>query len=265
MHNFKVLALLCVSVIVSGCQTVAVSDFKLDGQVSANVYQASETPAPTILVSHGSDCVTDHYLGWANLLSSNGFNAVIVNHCHEKGLVRHTGKVKVETAPEARVKDLMTTANWVLSQPWHDGKVGVIGFSQGGSGVNLLGNTTMMQRFKIVSDVRELSHFGAFVSYYPGCGIPGGTTPDLPYAPFLMHLAELDGLSEIQWCQTGFRKNENLTIHIYKGVHHAFDVVGMNASGQVGPYRRHYRSLYDPNADKLSRQRTLDFFNAKLK
>jgi dienelactone hydrolase len=236
------------------------------GRFSIEVQLAGQTPAPTVILSHGSGGLWRHQRNWAVSLIEAGYNVAMIDHFTEKGVEPHISKVDIRTVPEARVKDLLAAASWVASQKWQKGKLGVIGFSQGGSGVNLLANTRMLKNLKLAEGY-DLSIFGALVSYYPGCGIPFGGTPDLPYVPIQLHLGKLDALAEVIWCETGFRKNENLEIFIYPNAHHSFDVEvkDWKKIGFIPATGRLWEAKIDPEANKKSRERVFVHLDKHLK
>ena len=236
------------------------------GRFSIEVQLAGPAPAPTVILSHGSGGLWKHQRNWAASLIEAGYNVAMIDHFTEKGVEPHVSKVDIRTVPEERVKDMLATASWVMAQQWHKGKLGVIGFSQGGSGVNLLANTRMLKNLK-AAEGYNLSIFGALVSYYPGCGIPFGGTPDLPYVPIQLHLGKLDALAEVMWCETGFRKNENLEIFIYPNAHHSFDVEvkDWKKIGFIPATGRMWEAKIDPEANKKSRERVFAHLDKHLK
>ena len=238
----------------------------VNGRLSSKIHFAGKRPTSTVILSHGSGGVWKHQLNWADSLTGQGYNVVILDHFTQKGVKPHTGRVDIKTIPEERVKDILALSEWINSQEWHDGKIGVIGFSQGGSGVNLLANTRMLKNLKLAADY-DLGVFGALVSYYPGCGIPLGGTPDLPYVPIQLHLGELDGLAEVMWCETGFRKNENLEIFIYPEAHHSFDVEvkDWKKVGFIPATGRMWEAKLNPEANELSRKRVFRHLETYLK
>lgn len=140
-----------------------------------------------------------------------------------------------------RVKDLVGVVRQISAQDWNKDKLGVVGFSQGAPGVNLLANTREIKR---TPEVRpsDLHLFGAVVSHNPRCAIAGGAPPDLPYLPVIVRIAMSDGLADSFWCQSGYRKNENLTIYKYDGAPHGFEmeVPGWRKNGPLPVVNRRY-------------------------
>ena len=240
--------------------------FSIPGQLSTELHLFSTDPAPTVILSHGSGGKWEHQTRWAEALNEEGFHAVIIDHFTEKNIRPHTGRTNYDSIPEVRVKDLVAVARWIQNQTWNQGGIGVIGFSQGGSGVNLLANTEQVQRISGIT-LSDLNRFAAFVSYYPGCGIIGGTPPTDPYAPTMIHIGLADTLAEPFWGEAGFSPSANLTIHKYKDAPHSFDVEIPNWKrvGVVpGVGRKWIAEGHEPS-NSISRQRTFEFLNHYLK
>ena len=255
--------LLMISLTVKGSE----NNLVIDGRLSATTYLTGQHLGPTVILSHGSGGVWQHQLDWARRLNEEGYHAVVLDHFTQKGIKPHTGgKIDLKGTPEERVKDILELSEWIKYQSWNKGKIGVIGFSQGGSGVNLLANTRMIKNLKLASE-NDLNVFGAMVSYYPACGISFGGTPDLPYVPIQLHLGELDGLAEVIWCESGFRKNENLEIFIYPEAHHSFDVEvkDWKKVGFIPSTGRMWEAKINHEANKLSRHRIFEHFSEYLK
>lgn len=101
----------------------------------------------------------------------------------------------IKTLPSERVEYLVAVVRWISTQDWNKGKLGVVGFSQGASGVNLLANTKEIKRIPEIKP-SDLHLFGAVVSYYPGCSIAGGAPPDFPYLSVIVHIAMNDRLAD---------------------------------------------------------------------
>ena len=260
-----VLGLLLSSNVYAEKDLVIKDGFKVKGQFSSQLYLIKQQSASTIILSHGGGGKWKHQELWAKYLNDEGYNVVIIDHFKEKGVMGHVGKVNPLTIPEERVKDLVKLSRWVSKQSWNNGKLGVIGFSQGGSGVNLLGNTREVKKIKGVKK-RDLKLFGALVSYYPGCGIIGGTPPHLPYVPIMIHIAMDDGLADPFWCQAGFEKNENFFIYEYPDAPHGFDITipGWKRTGFISSINRQYVIEGHKKSNLLSRKRTLEFLSKHL-
>lgn len=88
-----------------------------------------------MLLAHGSDGVSGHHRRWAINVRDWGYNAVIIDHYTLRGIKRHTGVFLTGVMGHDRALDMIGVASWVKSQSWHQGKIAVIGFSQGGGGV----------------------------------------------------------------------------------------------------------------------------------
>ena len=58
--------------------------------------------------------------------------------------------------------------------------------------------------------------FGAVVSYYPGCGLAGGSIPQSSYVPIIIHIAEKDELVTPYLNCVEPINNSNLTLNSLK-------------------------------------------------
>jgi len=264
--------MLCLSLYASTCfsgnwnqKSISSPGIKVEGQLSTEVLLAGNKPAPSVILSHGGGGKWEHQIRWAKTLNKNGFHAIIIDHFTQRNVMPHVGKVNPKTLPKERVKDLVKVAKWVSQQSWNQDKIGVIGFSQGGSGANLLANTREVTKVDGIQE-HDLALFGAIVSYYPGCAIAGGTPPDLPYVPTIVHIAMNDGLADPFWCQSGYRKNENLTIYKYENAPHSFDVEvpGWRKTGIIPAVNRPWVAERHEPSNTLSRKRTLSFLKDHL-
>jgi dienelactone hydrolase len=177
-----------------------------------------ENPAPTVIVSHGSDCNTRHSNNFANKLNSWGFNAVVIDHCVNRGIKSHVSRASF-LGPWDRSADLQKTAFWIKSQAWHKGKIGAVGYSQGGAGV-IATNNYQMQNNLGVSD-NLINSIDAFVAFYPGCDI--SFPPDSPNKPMMIHHGKKDQLALIGKCPYDRLSDSKYEIKLYDDAHHSFD------------------------------------------
>jgi dienelactone hydrolase len=206
-------------------------------------FRDSQQPKPTIIVAHGSGGVTPVERRLSALVSSWDFNAVVVDHYRARNIQRHTGRIAAGATPFDRANDLTAVINWVKQQPWHQGKIGILGISQGAGGVwHLAASST-----KFVD---------AAVVMYPGCAPSFASPPSRPAFPIQMHLAGADDLVPIHFCQNhGSKLYET---YLYPGATHSFN---LRARGEI----REFTHRYDEEADLLSQDRMQRFFNEKLK
>lgn len=136
------------------------------------------------------------------------------------------------------LEDFIAAFEHLKSHPECTGKVGVVGFCFGGSISNLM-----------AARVPEL---GASVPFYGGQA-PAEMVPNIQ-APLMLHFAELDKRVNAGWpaYEEALKANKKeYTAHFYPATNHGFhnDTTGR----------------FDPDAAKLAWDRTIAFFEAKLK
>jgi dienelactone hydrolase len=144
----------------------------------------------------------------------------------------------------------------VQQQDWHTGKIGMIGFSRGGSVALALANQNLLLKGNVVK-AGESSKISAIVAYYPGC-FKGSHTAK-PNAPTLLLLGAKDEWTPISRCNLEAKTDPNYHITIYPNAGHAFDL-----NRPTRTVYGHYLS-YDQEADVASRKATREFFDEFLR
>jgi dienelactone hydrolase len=232
---------------------------------SSNLFLIKDTNAPTVILSHGSGGVWKHTYMWKDRLINQGYHVVIIDHHKEKGIKPHVGKRDYNDFPEERVKDLLKLSRWIKKQKWNKGKIGVIGFSYGGAGTNLLANNLELEIMKDFKK-KDKELFGAIVSYYPGCGLAGGSIPHDSYVPIIIHIGEKDELVTPYLNCIDPMGNDNLTIYKYPEAQHSFDVdiPGFKYEGVILATGRKFTNIGHKESRELSIERTLKFLRENL-
>ena len=216
----------------------------------------------TVLVSHGSGCLVQQSHDWAKQLNEWGYNAVVIDHCTTRGLKRYT-QSGVGPPPELQSRDkaldYILIAKWLAEQAWHKGKIAVIGFSMGGTGVLKLIDENFSSN-NLASTNKP--YIDAAVAFYPEC--KRDRPPLNPTIPTLIHHGESDELALSRRCKYAELQHPNYQIMLYANVHHSFDDKtgdgrGTNMQGQSKILRR-----YDREADYKSRVSTKEFLGRFL-
>ncbi len=172
-------------------------------------------PTQTVLIAHGSGGVTSNHIFWAKTFNGWGYNAVVIDHYTLRGITRHTGQIAISTIDRARDFGLVTS--WVQKQPWHQGKMAIIGFSQGGSGLMSYVNAKVMAQLEVLP--AGPSPVAAVIAMYPGCGIQ--SPPEKPSMPVLMLLGEKDDLALPELCKPV--DDPAYKVKVLKNATHSFD------------------------------------------
>lgn len=211
-------------------------------QVAYTFYAATKSPAPTVFLGHGCGGIvpiqTEDYkqdlLKW-------GYNVVVVDSWTPRG-IKNSCKTSVPYYhPPARMAEFYEVVEKIKFNPAHNGRLGYIGWSHGGS----LG-------LSLASQGRT---FSAVVSYYPGCG-PRATAGRTMKTPTLMHLANNDTWTPIKWCND---IDGNVLKMVHPGSGHAFDI--------RAPYRVYMGEVleYNATADRTAREATRRFLEEFLR
>jgi len=228
-------------------------------KVPIRISQASSRDrAGSVLVIHGCNGPDGpSYPDWARFLSRNGFNAIEVNLFRERGLSNSCADgLEGSLTSRSSAREIEAVATWVKIQPWSNGRVGVIGFSMGGSSVLTVSSLAL-------SDPPRKSEIDAGVSFYPNCR--HHSTREL-VIPLQIHIGKDDDWTPAEPCeqlQNFWQKQpKSFELLIYQNAHHAFDIYGLNDTFRCP--RGRCTGRYDAEADKLSRARTLEFLDQHL-
>ena len=174
--------------------------------------------APTVILAHGSAGVSANNHWWANVINEWGYNTVIVDHYTLRGIYRHTGRMVEGARMRDRAKDFADVANWIGKQPWHEGRISIIGFSMGGGGVMAFVNTDLMQEIGVMPAV-NLNQVVAAVAFYPSCLFR--KPPPQPRIPVLVFLGGRDDLAKPEYC--GEMNDAKFLIKTFPDATHSFD------------------------------------------
>lgn len=245
-------------------------------QLSALQFKpAGRGPFPALVLMHGcggmftpSGYITESYRRWAELLSENGYVALLVDSFNPRG---HRTICELQKRPirqsRERVEDAYATARWLAERAYvAPGKIGLIGWSNGASGA----------LYAMRPASRREPAFRAAVAFYPGCGtLSRAKTPYQPYAPLLILSGEADDWTPAAPCVAlaAIAKAHGSAVEIvtYPGAHHSFDRIGLPVR-----YRPNVRNLNRPDrvgatvgghpqAREDAIRRTLEFLAQTLK
>lgn len=232
-------------------------------------------PFPAIVLMHGcsgmytpSGYVTASYRAWAELLSEDGYVAVLVDSFNPRGY-RTICELQKRPILESRerVEDAYAAARWLNQQPYVGaGRIGLIGWSNGGTGT----------LYSMRPGSKLEPGFRAAVAFYPGCRtLSVAKMPYRTYSPLLILSGEADDWTPAEPCRTltAIAKAEGapLTIVTYPGAHHSFDRINLAVR-----YRPAVRNLNRPDrlgatmgehpqAREDAIRRTREFFSQALK
>jgi dienelactone hydrolase len=203
-------------------------------------------PFPAVVLLHGcsgmytpSGYVTNSYRRWAELLSEDGYVALLVDSFGPRG---HRSICELQKRPilesRERVEDAYAAAQWLNRQSYvAAGRIGLLGWSNGGTGT--------LYSMRAASRIEP--GFTAAVAFYPGCRtLSRAKTPYRAYAPLLVLSGEADDWTPAETCRqlAAIAQKEGAPVEIvtYPGAHHAFDRIGLAVR-----YRPDVRNLNKPD------------------
>ena len=216
----------------------------------------------TVLVSHGSGCLVQQSHDWAKQLNEWGYNAVVIDHCTTRGIKRYTQSgdgPPLDLQPRDKALDYVLIAKWLEEQAWHKGKIAVIGFSMGGTGVLKLIDENFSSN-NLASTNK--AYIDAAVAFYPEC--KRDRPPLNPTIPTLIHHGESDELALSRRCKYAELQHPNYQILLYASAHHTFDDKGGDFRSPNMKGESKYIRRYDRDADYKSRASTKEFLDRYL-
>ncbi|MFN7085408.1 MAG: dienelactone hydrolase family protein [Burkholderiales bacterium] len=258
MHKRLRTAFLCLALLVAA-PARATSDFErvefpalkdFDGQavtLDGWLYRPRGTgPFPALVLLHGCSgmygsqgYVTPSYRHWAELLRDEGYIALLVDSFGPRGY-RSICDLQKRPILESRerVEDAYAALQWLSQQAdVAAGRVGLIGWSNGGTGT----------LYAMRATTQPQGGFRAAVAFYPGCTtISKAQTPYTPYAPLLILIGEADDWTPAAPCKQVADRAKALgaplDIVAYPGAHHSFDRINSPVR-----YRPTVRNLNKPD------------------
>ena len=237
---------LCISVWGGGA---VIADSNLPIQHTVKIVQKNAAPKPTIIFAHGcGGAHRPHAHLKSQLIASWGYNVVVVDS-FTKRRAWDVCSDTLSVTPTQRNIDLQDAAEWIQQQSWHKGKIGIIGYSHGGSTVlNTVG-------------YRNSKHISAAVAFYPGCGFYVGQDFRYGYMPLQIHSGTGDQWTPVSRCQKQIHgpDDQPFELFTYEGAMHSFDMPGPSFIFQG------HLLAYDAKAAELAERRTRDFFEKHIK
>jgi dienelactone hydrolase len=174
---------------------------------------AGEGPFPAVVVLHGCDGVGRHYRIWARSLMSWGYVALLVDSFRPRGVTTVCNQGEL-VLPRLRARDAFNAASYLRTLPnIRADRIGVIGFSHGGSAV-----------LRAATEAGQGDPpFAAAVALYPGCQpAASGLNTDT-----LILIGDADDWTPIgnclRWRDAARTNGHVLRLKTYPGALHGFD------------------------------------------
>lgn len=199
-------------------------------------------PAPTIIYGHGCGGLWPHDDDKARLLRSWGYNVLVVDSFGSRNVTQNCEK-KNFVSNQQRILDAVSVSNWAKQQPWHQGKIGYFGVSQGGESA-----------LAIASWIND-GTFSAIVALYPWCNPKHNPTINIPMQ---IHIGADDDWTPARQCDY-YKQFSNFDMNEYPNTVHGYE--------RPGPVRYAFGHKIEYNAETtaVSMERSKKFFDRYLK
>lgn len=209
------------------------------------IIRDNPSPKSTIMLLHG--CNGQQGYEWhsqARMIASWGYNVVMVDSFTKRGYRNICSNTDV-VHPRERAQDVIETTKYILNQPWHKGKIGVIGYSHGGSvALNISTNP-------------ETSNISGVVAFYPSCAsYVVGQNYWYAKVPLQIHIGDKDDWTPARSCmsESWATPKKSYELFVYKNTYHSFD-----RAGEPRTYLGHHLES-NVESSNLANGRTREFF-----
>lgn len=206
----------------------------------------------TIIIAHGCKGVTRHEETVATRIAQQGFNTVVV----DSWKYRNIGHVCENNAVEGhqRLEEIYKTVTWINQQPWHTGKIFLLGYSHGGK-VALAASKNGPEK-----------GISKSVAFYPYCFPSDHTEPKIPTQ---VHIGASDDWTPAHRCRGMFdglfKPYKNGEYFEYPNAHHGFDLWGVDRVVQgmgQGRIITNRTIRFNREATVAAYTRTMNFFKS---
>jgi dienelactone hydrolase len=271
-------AALVASVVVGGCAPAAVSFENVTPGASLRILAEEFRPSgsgafPAVVLMHGCHGVSESNRDWARWLADRGYVALVVDSWRPRGLAEACTPGE-ELPNTARFDDAIGALRWLHGRPYVDReRIGIIGWSNGGVFAMAAVNGPTFERTKKRGVDIPDPGFRAAVGVYPGGCF--SLVNERSVRPLLLLIGADDDwtlASEcIQLADTQRAKGADVTLVVYPGAVHYFDVEGQprtwiaNVENRNRPNKCCGATVgYDPAAAADAHRRVAEFFGRHL-
>lgn len=181
----------------------------------------AKSPAPVVVLAHGSDGVTPSLGQWVSLFNDIGVATFVVDSFGPRG-VSSTAADQASVPAAANVMDAFQALQLLAHDARIDAsRIGIMGFSRGGT---VAYQTAQLPFLHAV--VKGPEHFAFHVAAYAGC-LQIYTSPEVTGAPLLNLVGTADDYTHPEPCEALAAEYAALGTPMksirYEGAHHAWD------------------------------------------
>ncbi len=211
-----------------------------------------EGPFPAIILMHGCGGMGQWNGIWSRRLVDWGYVVLVMDSFGPRG-IEHGVCFSADhlAGPFSRALDAHGARSFLATLPFvAPRRIGVMGMSHGGMSVLQAIDRSITARI-------DGEPFRAAVALYPSCD--PNTQPN---APILILIGELDNWTDPKSCERYLAKlgrDHDVTLKVYPGAYHAFDVAGVDTL-----VRGHYVVRYDREAAEDAMKRVRAFLGKHL-
>ncbi len=225
---------------------------KAGATITGNLYRPDGTGAfPVVILMHGCGGMGRWNDVWRRRLVDWGYVVLDMDSFGPRGIENGVCFSSDVAGPFSRALDAHGARSFLATLPFVAPKrIGVMGMSHGGMSVLQAINRSTTTKI-------DGEPFRAAVALYPSCD--PNTRPD---APILILAGELDNWTDPKSCERYLAKlgrDHDVTLKVYPGAYHAFDVAGVDTL-----VRGHYVVRYDREAAKDAMKRMRAFLGKHL-
>lgn len=174
---------------------------------------------PAMVISHGSGGLAVLSYAWAQMFTSMGVAAFVIDHFSGRGILNTASDQSQINTPVVGADGLMALRLLATHPQIDTSRIGYIGFSKGGAASLLASFETMRAAI-----VPEATRFALHVPFYPG----GKLTADhLTGAPIRIFMGDLDDYDTVESTRAAASQlrgaGADVELTVYPGAYHAFD------------------------------------------
>jgi dienelactone hydrolase len=205
-------------------------------------------PFPAVVLMHGCGGINKFHQSWADKLAGLGYVALVLDSFGPRGEKAGICADPMRIPFNVRAQDAYDAKTYLGGLPFVDRNwIAVIGFSHGGATV-----------LSVVNSPKQKDLFRAAIAFYPYCQNYLGDSN----APLLILAGALDDWCPAALCQKNMPSGKTareITLKIYPGAYHGFDMEGMDLKVQG------HRILYNSEATADSIVQVKEFLAKYLK